>query len=38
MDQNKSTASPEERARILDQVNTLREADLIVFNEVDWGD
>ena len=37
MDQNKSTASPEERARIVEQVNILREADLIVFNEVDWG-
>jgi endonuclease/exonuclease/phosphatase family metal-dependent hydrolase len=37
MDQNKSNAGPEERSRILEQVKLLREADLIVFNEVDWG-
>jgi endonuclease/exonuclease/phosphatase family metal-dependent hydrolase len=37
MDHNKSSAGPEERSRILEQVNILREADLIVFNEVDWG-
>ena len=37
MDQKKSTTSPEERNRILEQVNILSEADLIVLNEVDWG-
>jgi endonuclease/exonuclease/phosphatase family metal-dependent hydrolase len=37
MDQKRSKASPEERSRVLEQVNTLRDADLIVFNEVDWG-
>jgi hypothetical protein len=37
MEQNKSNAGPEERSRILEQVKLLREADLIVFNEVDWG-
>ena len=38
MDQKRSkAASPEERSRIIEQVRILREADLIVFNEVDWG-
>ena len=37
MDQKRSKASPEERSRIIEQVRILREADLIVFNEVDWG-
>ena len=37
MDQKESKAQPEERSRILDQVNILRDADLIVFNEVEWG-
>lgn len=37
MEQKNSHASADERARILDQVNILRQADLIIFNEVDWG-
>jgi hypothetical protein len=37
MEQKKSTASADERARILEQVNTLTQADLIVLNEGDWG-
>jgi endonuclease/exonuclease/phosphatase family metal-dependent hydrolase len=37
MEEKQSTASPAERAQIADQVNTLRQSDLIVLNEVDWG-
>jgi endonuclease/exonuclease/phosphatase family metal-dependent hydrolase len=37
MDENKSTASADERARIMEQVGLLQQADLIVLNEVDWG-
>lgn len=37
MEQKESKTSAEERARILDQVSILRQADLIIFNEVDWG-
>ena len=32
-----SKISLEERARVLDQVETLKQADVIVLNEVDWG-
>ena len=37
MDQKQSRATPEERSRIVAQVNILREADVIILNEVDWG-
>lgn len=37
MDEKKSRASADERAHIIDQVNVLRQADVLVFNEVDWG-
>jgi endonuclease/exonuclease/phosphatase family metal-dependent hydrolase len=37
MDEKKSTASPAERTQIIEQVNTLRQSDLIILNEVDWG-
>jgi endonuclease/exonuclease/phosphatase family metal-dependent hydrolase len=37
MEQKNSRATADERARILDQVQLLKEADLLVLNEVDWG-
>ena len=37
MDEKDSKATPEERVKILDQVRLLKQADLLVLNEVDWG-
>jgi hypothetical protein len=37
MDLKNSRATTDERARILDQVQLLKQADLLVFNEVDLG-
>jgi endonuclease/exonuclease/phosphatase family metal-dependent hydrolase len=37
MDEKNSRATMEERAQILDQVRLLKQADLLVLNEVDWG-
>src|ERR1700752_563499 len=37
MDLKGSKATSEERSRILNQVQLLRQADLVVLNEVDWG-
>ena len=37
MDEKGSAVSEIERAQILDQVKLLRDADLLIFNEVDWG-
>jgi len=37
MDEKDSRATPDERAQILDQVRLLKQADLLVLNEVDWG-
>ena len=37
MEDKRSKADEAERARIRDQISTLREADVIVLNEVDWG-
>lgn len=37
MDQKGSKATADERARILNDVQVLKQADLLVLNEVDWG-
>jgi endonuclease/exonuclease/phosphatase family metal-dependent hydrolase len=37
MEEKQSKADAAGRARILDQARLLKEADLIIFNEVDWG-
>ena len=37
MDRRGGKAGADERARILEQVNILRQADLVILNEVDWG-
>ena len=37
MDQKNSKATADERAHILDEVQVLKQADLLVLNEVDWG-
>ncbi len=37
MDEKQSKATADERTRILDQIQLLKQADLLVLNEVDWG-
>ncbi len=37
MEEKQSRADAKQRANILDQVRLLQEADVLVFNEVDWG-